>query len=81
MSDPVLRPPHYTAGRFEVIEVLEDWVAHAPDAVAAGLQWSCLKYLGRLWLKSNALQDAMKARFYLDRLIQRLEAQEGSSHG
>jgi hypothetical protein len=73
--DLVDHPQHYCAGRYEVIDVLEDWVAHAPDPVAGGLQWNCLKYLGRLWLKQSPLIDARKARFYLDRLIQRLEAQ------
>jgi len=32
-----------------------------------------LKYLLRMWLKGNALQDAMKARWYLNRLISHLE--------
>ena len=34
----VEHPRHYTAGRFEVIEVLEDWVRHAPDSVTGSLQ-------------------------------------------
>lgn len=72
MSDPVNHPPHYTAGRFEVIEVLEDAAQHAPDPVLAGLQWQALKYLLRLWLKGNPRQDAMKAAWYLNRLIERL---------
>ena len=29
MSNSVDHPPHYTAGKIEVIEVLEDWVQHA----------------------------------------------------
>ena len=74
MSDPVNHPAHYTYGKFEVIEVIEDAVIHAPCPQSAGLQWNILKYMLRLWHKKNAVQDAKKARFYLDRLIEKLEA-------
>ena len=74
--DPVAKPQHYNSGRFETIEILEDLVQHAPDAISGGLQWQCCKYLSRLWLKGNALQDAKKAQWYLQRLISRLEAQQ-----
>lgn len=76
MTDPVNHPPHYTAGPIEVIDILEQAVTQAPDPVAAGLQWQALKYLHRLWLKGNSLQDASKARWYLNRLIERLNANE-----
>lgn len=72
MSDPVNRPAHYTAGPVEVIDILEQAAASAPDPVAAGLQWQVLKYLLRMWLKGNPHQDARKARWYLNRLIDRL---------
>lgn len=74
MSDPVNHPAHYTQGRFEAIDVIEDAVAQAPDAVRGGCQWQALKYLLRLWGKGNPLQDARKARWYLERLIAHLEA-------
>ncbi|MEN9862129.1 MAG: hypothetical protein RLZZ515_2611, partial [Cyanobacteriota bacterium] len=45
MSDPVNHPPHYTAGRHEAIEVIEDAVYAAPDAITAGCHWQALKYL------------------------------------
>ena len=74
-NDNVNHPSHYTEGRaFEVIEVLEDWCGRAPDPVLAGLQWNSLKYQGRLWDKTNALEDAKKSRWYLSRLIDKLEA-------
>lgn len=72
MSDPVNHPAHYTAGRFEAIEVIEDAAIHAPDPICAGLHWQTLKYLLRLWLKGNPKQDAEKAAWYLNRLIERL---------
>lgn len=74
MSDMVSSPPHYTAGRIEVIDFVEDCVANAPDAVVGGLQWQVIKYISRLWLKENSLQDAKKCRWYLERLIAKLEA-------
>jgi hypothetical protein len=73
MADLVNHPPHYTAGRFEAIDVIEDAAQHAPDPVLGALQWQVLKYMLRLWGKGNPLQDAKKARWYLDRLIAKLE--------
>jgi hypothetical protein len=75
MTDPVNHPSHYTANPVEVIDLLEQAVRHAPDPVVGGLQWQSLKYLNRLWLKGNALTDARKAQWYLNRLINKLEAQ------
>lgn len=81
MSDVVNSPSHYTEGRrFEVIEVLEDWAGRAPDPVLGGLLWNSLKYLGRLWDKENPLQDAKKSRWYIDRLISKLEAPQVSQY-
>jgi hypothetical protein len=74
MSDPV-NPQHYRNYRVEVIDILEDAVARAPDAVKGSLQYQVLKYMLRLWDKENALQDAKKSRWYLDRLISKLEQQ------
>lgn len=73
--DPVNHPSHYTAGAVEVIEILEQAVVSAPDPVMAALQWQCLKYLLRMWLKGNPLQDAQKAQWYLARLISKMEGQ------
>jgi len=72
MSDPVNHPTHYTSGQVEVIDVIEDWVKAAPDAVVGGLQWQVIKYVSRAWLKKDPLEDFMKARWYLDRLINKL---------
>lgn len=72
-SDPVNHPAHYTAGRIEVIDILEQAASHAPSPVCAGLQWQALKYLLRMWLKGNPEQDARKAQWYLNRLVVRLQ--------
>lgn len=74
MSDAI-NPQHYKNYRTEVIDILEDAVKRAPDSVLGGNQWQVLKYMLRLWDKDGALQDAKKARWYLDRLISHLESQ------
>lgn len=76
MSDMVNQPPHYTRGRVEVIDFIEDCVTDAPDAVVGGLHWQVIKYISRLWLKHNSLQDAKKCRWYLDRLIAKLDTEQ-----
>lgn len=73
MSDPVNSPSHYKYGKFEVIEILEEAVALAPDPVKGSLQYQVLKYMLRLWGKENSLQDAKKSRWYLNRLIENME--------
>ena len=65
-------PSHYTSGGQEAIDTIEDAVKDAPNVVVGGLQWNTLKYLLRLWLKEDPKKDAMKARWYLNRLIEKL---------
>jgi hypothetical protein len=74
MSDPI-NPQHYRNYRVEVIDILEDAVARAPDPIKGSLQYQVLKYMLRLWDKENSLQDAKKSRWYLDRLISKMEPQ------
>ena len=65
-------PSHYTAGKSEAIDVIEDAIKDAPNVEAGFLQGQVLKYLLRIWLKDNPLEDAKKARWYLNRLIDKL---------
>ena len=67
-ADPVNHPSHYTFGKFEVIDVLQEWFPKNP------LLWQVGKYIARADHKGNRLQDLQKARWYLDREIARLEA-------
>ena len=73
MSDLINSPSHYNQGRVEVIEIIEDSVKDADDAVSGYLLGQTLKYLLRMWHKGDALQDAGKASWDLDRLIARLQ--------
>ena len=72
MADPI-NPDYYRKYRVEVIDILEDAVAQAPDPVKGSLQYQVLKYLLRIWNKENPLQDAQKSRWYLNRLIENME--------
>jgi hypothetical protein len=79
MSDVVNHPPHYADGRkYEVIDVIEDSVQFAPNAVLGGLQWQVLKYMHRCWSKQSSMEDLRKARWYLNRLISHMETTNGS---
>ncbi len=71
-KDMVNSPAHYTRGKQEAIEIIEEAIQDAPDVKAGMLQAQTLKYLLRLWLKGNSTQDASKARWYLERLITHL---------
>ena len=73
MNDPVNNPSHYNYGKFEVIDILEQAVSRAPDSVKGSLQYQVLKYMLRIWDKENPLQDAKKSRWYLNRLIDKME--------
>ena len=74
-DDRVNSPSHYTSGKTEVIDIIEDAVKDAPKVRWGLLQGQVLKYILRLWLKDNPLEDAKKAMWYLNRLIDKLEAE------
>lgn len=64
-DDMVQHPPHYTFSKYEVIDVLEAWFSTDP------LLWQVGKYISRAGRKGPALQDLKKAKFYLERAIER----------
>lgn len=66
MSDPVNHPDHYTShpSGIECIQVTEHMNLNLGNAV---------KYIWRADLKDASVQDLEKARWYLDREIQRLQ--------
>ena len=67
-KEMVDHPDHYNFGKYEVIEVLDDWFFD--DA----LLWQVVKYLARAKHKENFLQDLKKAKWYLERRIHMEEA-------
>lgn len=75
-NGPVNHPAHYTAGSIECIDALESMATGYPDPAMAGLAMMVVKYVWRCPLKGRASEDLKKAKFYLNRMIDRLEAQE-----
>lgn len=69
MADVVNHPPHYTShpSGVECITVTEHM---------SFLRGNAVKYLWRAGDKGNELEDLRKARWYLDREIANLEAEE-----
>jgi len=65
-SEKVNHPAHYNHGKFEVIDVIEDWGLGFNDGNA-------VKYIARYAHKGEPLQDLKKACWYLNRLISQLE--------
>jgi hypothetical protein len=74
LQDQVNHPAHYTRGPIEVIEIIESAIQDAPDMPTAYCHGNAIKYLLRLWLKGDPLENAQKCRWYLDRLIAKLGA-------
>ena len=74
--DKVNAPAHYTFGRVEVIDIIEDAITRAPDAVLGNCQGHVLRYVLRMWDKDDPMLNASKARWYLDRLIKHLDRYE-----
>lgn len=74
--DPVKKPGHYTYGRYECIDIIEDILADAsgPEAFLIG---NAIKYLWRFRHK-NGTEDLEKARWYLDRAITRRRTMDGT---
>lgn len=73
--DMVNKPPHYTAGGIECIDAIGAALSSHRDPLGAWLTGQVIKYLWR-WPLKNGVEDLKKAKFYLDRLIQREEAAE-----
>ena len=75
-SDIVNHPKHYTQGKIECIDAIESAVSEL-----AGLDAVCtanvIKYVWR-WKHKNGSQDLRKAQWYLNKLIDLQEAQNGN---
>ncbi len=67
--DAVNHPSHYNAGKIECIEALE-----SATAGLCGIEAICtanaIKYLWR-WKLKNGVQDLEKAKWYIDKLIEK----------
>lgn len=73
MADMVNHPKHYTAGRIEVIDIVEDQLT--AEEYRGYIKGQVIKYITRE-LTKNGLEDLKKANWYLTRLIKKLEREE-----
>lgn len=77
-EDEVNKPPHYNTGSIETMDYIIDVLGK--HEAAAYCHGNIIKYTGtRLWNKGNPIQDAKKARWYLDKLITLLEETQGET--
>jgi hypothetical protein len=78
MADNVNSPAHYTDGQIETIDYIVD-VLGKYDAIHY-CHGNVLKYTGsRLWAKGKPIEDARKAVWYLNKMIELMEQTEGDN--
>jgi len=76
VEDFVNKPPHYNKGEIETIDYIVD-VLGDYEAISY-CHGNVLKYTGsRLWEKGNPIEDARKAVWYLNKMIELMEKTKG----
>ena len=75
-EDKVNHPRHYNVNwkgeqAIETFDYIRSWKMDYPES-------NIIKYVTRHPYKGKSLQDLKKARWYLDRLIQEVEAKENT---
>ena len=66
LKEMVNHPKHYNVGKYEVIDVIEDWEL----GFALG---NAIKYIARCEHKGNKLQDLKKSLWYIQHEIDKIE--------
>jgi hypothetical protein len=77
VSDVVNKPEHYRQGGVECIEAIKAAVTTAPPVQAVFVA-NILKYVWR-YREKNGTQDLMKARWYLNELINEVSKDDKAS--
>lgn len=83
MTDMVNNPPHYQLrDGYEVYDLRQDLAAKAQAAQVPHDIYSdwdrAIEYLLRCWEK-NGIEDIKKARWYINKLIEKLERDEDAA--
>lgn len=60
--DMINHPPHYTSGGIETIDYMKAKLT--PDEFIGYLRGNIIKYVSRIGMKGNALEDAGKIEWY-----------------
>lgn len=68
--DTIDKPRHYNQGKFEPIDVINDWAT--PEQFEGFCWGNVIKYCSR-YKHKGGLEDLKKARYYLDKLIETSE--------
>lgn len=76
-NDPVNKPSHYNAGKYETIDIIVDTLGDW-EAISY-CHGNVLKYTIRLWNKGNPIQDAEKAKWYLNKMIELMHKTKGGN--
>lgn len=63
----MINPEHYKTGGIETIDYMK--AKSTPEEFRGHLRLTALKYLSRYGQKDNELQELLKCKWYLDRLI------------
>lgn len=76
--DMVNSPPHYADGNIETIDYIVDVLGEF-DAISY-CHGNVIKYTGsRLWKKGKPIEDAKKAVWYLNKMIELMEKTKGKN--
>ncbi|MEF2965047.1 DUF3310 domain-containing protein [Paenibacillus sp. M1] len=77
MADNVNHPCHYTSGKVECIDAIEA-ATEGLNGFEAYTTGNILKYLWR-WKRKNGTEDLKKAQWYLNRLIETVGENNGTT--
>ena len=78
-DDVVNNPDHYNTGSIECIEAIEESMSGV--AYKGYLKGNAMKYLWRCDYKGKPLEDLQKCQWYLNRLVDVVEAENNKSYG
>jgi hypothetical protein len=67
-NDEVNNPKHYTSGKIEALDIIEDTTKDL-DGLEAFAIGSAFKYLVRFNKKNDSIKDLQKAVFYINKVI------------
>lgn len=76
MSEKINHPSHYNTGKYEVIEVIEDW------GLGRGFNLgNAIKYIARAGHKNpeTEIEDLKKAAWYINREVERLKKEKNDN--
>ena len=75
VKDMVNNPPHYTHGGIETIDYME--AKSTPEEFKGHCRLTAIKYLSRSGHKNDELEEAEKALWYNQRLVNTIKKQRG----